>query len=65
MGKIWGKASDIATKYSLGRTHVYDLISRMRKTRKYKTSVVQYHNVLRVNLEDFDAFWRSVAERGG
>ncbi|MBS5581863.1 MAG: hypothetical protein KHX20_04650 [Megasphaera sp.] len=59
MGKKWGKASDIAQMYSLGRTHVYDLIGRMRKTRRFKTSVVQYHNVLRVNLKDngFSSQW--------
>lgn len=42
----------------LGHTHTRELVNEMRQSRKWRGSVVVYDRVLRVNLADFETFWR-------
>lgn len=58
MQKLWVKASTIMKLFDLGRTHTYDLIQEMRASPKWRTSVVAYDGVVRVNLADFERFWK-------
>ena len=58
MERLWVKASTIMKLYDLGKTHTYELINEMRASPKWRTSIVAYGNVVRVNLEDFEKFWR-------
>lgn len=59
MDRLWVKASTIMKLFDLGRTHTYDLINEMRASPKWRTSVVAYDGVIRVNLADFERFWKA------
>lgn len=58
MDRLWVKASTIMKLFDLGKTHTYDLINEMRASPKWRTSVVAYDGVVRVNLADFERFWK-------
>ncbi len=58
MERLWVKAATIMKLFDLGKTHTYDLINEMRASPKWRTSVVAYDGLVRVNLADFEKFWR-------
>lgn len=57
MERLWVKAATIMKLFDLGKTHTYDLINEMRASPKWRTSVVAYDGLVRVNLADFEKFW--------
>lgn len=59
MDKMWVRTSTLAQLFELGNTHVRELIKEMRLSRRWRGSVVCYQRVLRVNLADFEKFWKS------
>lgn len=56
--QLWAKPKDLEKLFSLGHTHVYDLIGQMKKHPKWRGSIVAYDHVTRVNIADFEKFWR-------
>lgn len=65
MEVMWVKISTIVELFQLGKTHVSELIKEMRESKRWRNSVVMYHKVTRVNLKDFETFWRSKSQLRG
>jgi len=61
--QLYASPKELCKAYSLGHTHVYDLLQAMRNSRKYRDDVVAYGKVIRVRLPAFDAFWREYARK--
>ncbi len=60
--QIYASPKEIGKAYSLGHTHVYDLLQAMRNS-KYRDGVVAYGKIIRVRLSTFEAFWREYAKK--
>lgn len=54
----YGSIKDLAKCFSLSCDHVRDLVDEMRNSRTWRGSVVSYPRILRVNIDDFEKFWR-------
>ena len=55
---LWVSVKDIQRLFTLKPTHTRKLINEMRESKQWRGSVVCYDRVLRINLQDFETFWK-------
>lgn len=61
--QLYASSREIEQAYSLGHTHVHDLLKAMRESKRYRDGIVAYGKVLRVRLSTFEAFWGEYANK--
>lgn len=54
-----GSPKYLAELFDLGMTSTRAIINEMRASKKWRTSVVSYDRMLRVNVKDFETYWKT------
>ncbi|WP_044503195.1 hypothetical protein [Megasphaera massiliensis] len=57
--QLYASPKHLAELYDLGMTCTRALIDEMRASKKWRPSVIAYDRMVRVNIADFEAFWRT------
>lgn len=57
--QLYASPTNIAKLFDLGMTHTRELINEMRASKKWRNSVIAYNRVVRVNIADFERFWKA------
>lgn len=56
--QLYASPKHLAEIFDLGMTSARAIIDEMRASKKWRNSVVSYDRMLRVNIKDFETFWK-------
>lgn len=59
LDQLYASPKHLAELFDLGMTSTRAIINEMRASKKWRTSVVSYDRMLRVNVKDFETYWKT------
>ena len=59
LDQLYASPKHLAELFDLGMTSTRALINEMRASKKWRNSVVSYDRMLRVNVKDFETYWKT------
>lgn len=57
--QLYASPKHLSELFDMGMTSTRAIIDEMRASKKWRNSVVSYDRMLRVNVKDFETYWKT------